>query len=173
MSKVTLAREFWDKAFECFFDGDRERAIEAGRKALELNPALARPHWIIGQAYLAFDPADRESAIKEFRQLVAKDPRWPHSHGALGATLAKQGRLDEALTCFREAFRLAPHQSWTRIELARVLLKRNNHAEAIRVLRGVGSPFYSALDAYLLLARALEENAHYGPEKARESGSTY
>ena len=168
MSNVTLARKYWDEAFDHFWNRDRERAIEAGREALRLNPALARPHWIIGQAYLTIDPVDRESAIKEFRQLVQKDPHWPHSHGALGLTLAKQGRIDEALKCLREAFRLAPDQPWTRIELARLLLKRNNYQEAIRVLRGHGSAFYAPIDAYHLLARTLEDNLNYGRGNARE-----
>jgi predicted Zn-dependent protease len=168
MSNVTLARKHWDEAFDHFWNRDRERAIEAGRQALRLNPALARPHWIIGQAYSTLDPIDREAAIKEFRQLAQKDPHWPHSHGALGMTLAKQGRIDEALKCLREAFRLAPDQAWTRIELARLLLKRNNYQKAISVLRGPGSAFYTSIDAYRLLARTLEENGNYGRGHARE-----
>ena len=168
MSNITLARKYWDKAFDYYFEGKSDRAIAAGRKALKLNPTLKRPHWIIGQAYLFREPPDRESAIKEFRQLVEKDPRWPHSHGALGATLAKQGRIDEALKCYREAFRLAPHEPWTRIELARLLLKRNDYAEAIRTLRGIASPFCTLIDAYLLLGRTMEENGNYGRGAAAE-----
>jgi predicted Zn-dependent protease len=168
MSNLTLARKFWDEAFDHWWNGDYARTIEAGREALRLNPALARPHWIIGQAYLTMDPVDRESAIKEFRELTRKDPRWPHSHGSLGMTLAKQGRIDEALKCLREAFRLAPHQPWPRIELARLLLKRNNYQEAINVLRVPGSAFHTLIDAYHMLARTIADNGNYGPEKARE-----
>lgn len=88
------------------------------------------------------NPPDRESAIKEFRELTRKEPRWVHGHGSLGGTLAKQGRIDEALKCFREAFRLAPQQPWTRIELASLLLKRNNYQEAISIARSrFGFPY--------------------------------
>ena len=161
MSNITLARKYWDKAFDYFFDGRPDRAIKAGRRALELNPSLKRPHWIIGQAFLHPKIGDRESAIKEFRQLVEKDPRWPHSHGALGAVLHKQGRVDEALKCYRQAFRLAPHELWTRIELADLLLKRNDYHEAIRTLGGIASPFCTLIDGYRLLGRAMHEHGGY------------
>ena len=157
MSNINLARKYWDKAFDYYFDGESDRAIAAGRKAMKLNPAYVRPHWIIGQAYLFREPPDRESAIKEFRQLVAKDPRWCEGHNALGAVLAKQGRSDEALRCYRESLRLKPQQPGVRIHLAQLLLNRNDYKEAILVLRGVDSPFSVLIDAYYLLARTIEE----------------
>lgn len=167
MANVTLAREYWDKAFDYYFDGESERAIAAGRKALELNPRLARPHWIIGYAYINRETPDRESAIKEFRQLVAKDPRWPAGHAALGGMLAQQGRVDEAVKCFREALRLKPKQPGVRIGLAQLLLKRNDYREAIHVLRGVDSPFSTLIDAYHLLARVMEESGNCDQAEVR------
>jgi len=162
MADVTLAREYWDKAFDYYFDGESDRAIAAGRKAMELNPRLARPHWIVGQAFLFREPPDRESAIKEFRQLVEKDPRWPAGHVALAGVLSRQGRIVEALKCYREALRLKPQQPGVRIKLAELLLKRNDYHEAICVLRGIDSPFRTSVDAYHLLARRMEENGNYG-----------
>jgi tetratricopeptide (TPR) repeat protein len=157
MANITLARKYWDKAFHYYFEGKSDRAIAAGRKAMELNPRLARPHWIIGYAFIHRKPPDRESAIKEFRQLVKKDPRWCEGHVALGAQLSRQGRIDEALKCFRQALLLKPQQPGVRIELAGLLLKRNDYHEAICVLRGIDSPFRTLIDAYHLLARRMEE----------------
>jgi predicted Zn-dependent protease len=162
MSNITLAREYWDKAFDYYFDGESDRAIAAGRKAMELNPRLARPHWIIGRAFLFREPPDRESAIKEFRQLVEKDPRWPAGHVALADVLSRQGRIDEALKCYREALRLEPQLPGVRIQSAHLLLKRNDYHEAIRLLRGIDSPFRTLIDAYHLLARKMEEFGNYG-----------
>src|SRR6185295_16705217 len=115
MANVSLARKYWDKAFEYYFEGKSDRAIAAGRKAMELNPGYVRPHWIIGYAFLHRETPDRESAIKEFRQLVEKDPRWCEGHTALGGVLAKQGRIIEAMKCYREALRLKPKQPGLRI----------------------------------------------------------
>jgi superkiller protein 3 len=162
MANVALARKYWDKAFEYYFDGESDRAIAAGRKALELNPTLARPHWIIGKAFLFREKPDRESAIKEFRQLVEKEPRWCEGHVALGGVLLQQGRIPEALKCYGEALRLKPQQPGLRIQLAQLWLKRNDYHEAIRVLRGIDSQFRTLIDAYHLLARAMEQSGGYG-----------
>ena len=167
MANVTLAREYWHKAFEYYFDGESDRAIAAGRKAMELNPRYVRPHWIIGYAFLHRETPDRESAIKEFRQLVEKEPRWCEGRMTLGGVLSQQGRIDEALKCYRETLRLKPKQPGVRIRLAQLLLKRNDYREAIHVLRGVDSPFRTLIDAYHLLALAMEESKGYGPEEMR------
>ena len=157
MSNTGTAREHWDKAFDYFWKGDRGLTIEEARLAMTLNPSLARPHWLIAQVYLTTEPVDREAALKEFRELVRKDPRWPHGHAGLAATLLKQGRVDEALKSVREVLRLKPDYIWAQIELSRHLLKRNEYREAITVLRGRPSlsPSYTVADAYLMLDEAL------------------
>jgi predicted Zn-dependent protease len=153
MSNTVLARKHWDKAFDYFFEGRHRLSIKAGRLAMKLNPTLARPHWIIGQAYNASEPPDCEAALKEFRELVRKDPRWPEGHASLGATLMAQGRVDEALKCVREVLRLKPTHKWAQAEMSKYLLKRNEYREAIAVLRAKPSPspFYNVADAYLML----------------------
>jgi tetratricopeptide (TPR) repeat protein len=153
MSNITLARQHWDKAFDYFWEGNRRRTIKEARLAMTLNPNLARPHWVIGQVYLTTEPVDREAALREFRELVRKDPRWPEGHASLGATLMKQGRVDEALRCAREVLRLKPDYKWAQVELSKHLLKRNEYQEAIAVLRGrpSPSPLYTVADAYLML----------------------
>jgi tetratricopeptide (TPR) repeat protein len=152
MSNTSLARQHWHKAFEYFFEGNRRMTIREARLAMKLNPNLARPHWIIGQAYF-IEPVDREAALKEFRELVRKDPRWAEGHASLGATLMKQGRFDEALKSVREVLRLKPDHKWAQAEMSKHLLKRNEYREAIAVLRGrpSPSPFYTVADAYLML----------------------
>ena len=152
MSRTLTAREHWDKAFDYYFEGNRQMTIKEARLAMKLNPNLARPHWIIGQACLS-EPVDREAALKEFRELARKDPRWPEGHASLGATLMKQGRFDEALKCVREVLRLKPDHKWAQAEMSKHLLKRNEYREAIAVLRGRPSPssFYTVADAYLML----------------------
>ena len=87
MSNPSLAREHWQKAFDYFWEGKYRLTIKEGRLAMKLNPNLARPHWIIGQAYQASEPADREAVIKEFRERVRKEPRWVEGHASLAATL--------------------------------------------------------------------------------------
>lgn len=154
MPKTLTAGEHWDKAFEYYFKGDRRRTIKAARMAMKLNPNCVRPHWIIGQVYLSTQPADHEAALKEFRELVRKDPRWPEGHISLAGALMKQGRTAEALESYREALRLRPNSPWAQVAVGRHLLKRGEDRQAIAVLLGKATPprFCSKADAHLLIA---------------------
>jgi len=166
MADKLTANEHWDKAFDYWWEGKVQQAIEEGRLAMELNPNLARPHWIVGQAYLRMDPPDRESALKEFRELVRKDPRWVEGHSALAATLLKQGRRAEALKSLREVLRLKPDYVWAQLELSKHLLERGEYREANAVLLGKPNPprFCCVADAHLLRAELLWNRSH---EEAR------
>jgi tetratricopeptide (TPR) repeat protein len=166
MPKRLTAREHWDKAFDYWWEGNVKRAIKEGRLAMKLNPRLARPHWIVGQAYLRADPPDRESALKEFRELVRKDPRWVEGHSSLAAVLIDQGRKAEALKSLREVLRLKPDRPWAQVIFARHLLERGECREAVAVLLGKASPppFCTVADAHLLIAELLWNRSH---EEAR------
>jgi len=154
MAEKLTARDHWSRAFDYWWEGDVKRAIEEGRMAMQLNPNLARPHWIVGQAFLRSDPPDRESALKEFRELVRKDPRWPEGHASLAATLMKQGRHAEALKSIREMLRLKPDCPWAQLQLSKHLLERGEYREAVAVLMGKPNPpaFCTVADAHLLRA---------------------
>ena len=166
MAERLTAREHWDKAFDYWWEGKVQQAIEEGRLAMKLDPSLARPHWVVGQAYLRMDPPDRESALKEFRELVRKDPRWVHSHGSLANVLFQQGRKVEALRSIREVLRLQPDNPWARLQLSKHLLERGEYREAVAVLMGKPNPptFCTVADAHLLRAELLWNRSH---EEAR------
>jgi tetratricopeptide (TPR) repeat protein len=162
MPKILTAREHWHKSFEYLFKGNRRRTIKEARLAMTLNPNYVRPHWVIGQAYLIIEPEDREAALKEFRELVRKDPRWVEGHSSLAAVLLKQGRKAEALKSIREVLRLKPKYPWAQIELSRDLLKRNEYREAVAVLLGKANPphFCTMVDAHLLIAELLMNRSY-------------
>ncbi|HYX40897.1 MAG TPA: tetratricopeptide repeat protein, partial [Pyrinomonadaceae bacterium] len=123
MEDKLLARKHFDKAFDYYFKGSR-KAIKAARAAIAHNPKWSRPHWLLGQVFMFVPPIDLESAIREYREVTRKEPQWSKGHHDLGRALAKQGRIDEAMIAFRESLRLEPDLTWTRIWLAKCLLKR-------------------------------------------------
>jgi predicted Zn-dependent protease len=157
MPKTLTAREHWDRAFDYFWKGDRKRAIKEARLAMKLNPNYVRPHWVIGQVYLSTEPVDREAALREFRELVRKDPHWVEGHTALAATLMKQGRNAEALKSIREVLRLKPNRPWAQLQLSKHLLERGEYREAIAVLlaKAKAPHFCTPVDAHLLRAELL------------------
>lgn len=162
MPKTLTAGEHWDKAFEYYFKGDRQRTIKEARLAMRLNPNYVRPHWIIGHVYLFTEPVDREAALREFRELVRKDPRWPEGHTALASVLMKQGRKAEALKSIREVLRLKPNQKWAQLQLSQHLLERGEYREAIAVLLAKANAphFCTPADAYLLRAELLMNSSY-------------
>jgi len=166
MPKTLTAREHWKKAMEYYWDGDRRRTIKEARLAMKLDPNYVRSHWIIGCVYLSTEPVDCEAALKEFRELVRKDPRWPEGHCCLGRTLMRQGRTDEALKSFRQVLRLKPDSPWAQVEIGRHLLKRGEYREAVAVLQGKPSPphYCTVADAHLLIAEFVVRWSH---EEAR------
>jgi Flp pilus assembly protein TadD len=157
MAEKLTAREHWDKAFNYWWEGDVKRTIEEGRLAMKLDPSLARPHWIVGQAYLRMEPPDRESALKEFRELVRKDPRWVEGHSSLAAILLKQGRKAEALISIRDVLRLKPGHAWAQVQLSTHLLERGEISQAVAVLLGKAHPpqFCNVADAHVLRAELM------------------
>jgi tetratricopeptide (TPR) repeat protein len=154
MLKQLTAREHWNQAVRYYFNGDRRRTIKAARLAMKLNPNYFRLHRIIGCVYLSTEPVDCEAALKEFRELVRKDPRWPEGHEHLGRALLRQGRTVEALKSFREVLRLRPNSPLSQVEIARHLRKRGEYREAVAVLLGKAIPpqFCTMPDAHLLIA---------------------
>jgi tetratricopeptide (TPR) repeat protein len=148
-----LAKKHWCKALDYYFECS-PKVFKEARKAVELHPKWSRPHWLLGTAYLYVPPIDVESAIREFRKVVRKEPQWSTGHHNLGRCLAMQGQIVEALVPLRQVFRMEPEKLWARTDLAQCLLKRGEFREAITVLRGKPSlsPFYTVVDAHLLLA---------------------
>jgi tetratricopeptide (TPR) repeat protein len=154
MPKKLTAREHWKNALGYYWEGDRRRTIREGRLAMKLNPNYVRVHRIIGCVYLSTEPVDCEAALKEFRELVRKDPRWPEGHESLGRALMRQGRTAEALKSFREVLRLRPNSPLAQVEIGRHLLKRGEYREAVAVLLAKTTPphFCTKVDAHLLIA---------------------
>lgn len=157
MPNRLTAREHWYRAVRYYFEGDRKRTIKEARLAMKLNPNYVRLHRIIGCVYLSTEPVDCEAALKEFRELVRKDPHWPEGHEQLGRALMRQGRTAEALKSFREVLRLRPKSPWSQVEVGRQLLKHGEYREAVAVLLGKATPppFCTRADAHLLIAEFL------------------
>jgi tetratricopeptide (TPR) repeat protein len=96
MEDKTLAKQHFMKGLAYYFEGSPKVFNEA-RKAVELHPKWSRPHWLMGTAYLFVPPINVEAAIREFREVVRKEPLWAEGHLNLGHALEMQGRSDEAL----------------------------------------------------------------------------
>jgi TolB-like protein/Flp pilus assembly protein TadD len=87
--------------------GDVDRARADIDRALELQPEL--PDGLVARAqyatYISLDPA---GALTDLSRALAVAPNDPWAHAAMGFTLRRLGRVDEALEHFLQAAALAP-----------------------------------------------------------------
>ena len=84
-----------------------ETAVEAGRKATDLDPKDPMAHWALGSVYLLQDRHDE--SIAELQTAIALNPSYAHAHSRLGLALSYSGRGEDALVEFDKAARLSPN----------------------------------------------------------------
>jgi TolB-like protein/Tfp pilus assembly protein PilF len=75
----------------------RRKAEEAARQALALDENLAEAHYVLGDSYILFSPANFSLGDRELRRAIQLSPSLAIAHQELGASLARQGRFDESV----------------------------------------------------------------------------
>jgi tetratricopeptide (TPR) repeat protein len=107
-----------------------EKAREAARKSLELNPRLAEGHIALAAVIEAYDWNWAE-AEREYRKALALSPGLPAAHLWYGMFLRDQGRMNEAMPELRRAAQLEPYSVMTCVNLAYGLLWEGNYPAAL------------------------------------------
>src|SRR5262249_34026236 len=110
-----------------------DEAIACYRKAIELDPNLARAHTNLGKALQARHRLDE--AIACFRRAIELDPKDALLHSNLGSVLHARDQLDEAIACFRRAIELDPNFAEAYCNLGHSLARRGDYAEALGAFR--------------------------------------
>jgi Flp pilus assembly protein TadD len=99
---------------------DPAAAVEPLRRAAELLPGKAQPHFALG---LALERSGQpEPAIEQYQQAETLDAKTYDIHFALGRTLLSLQRAPEAEKEFREALALKPDSDHARLGFAESLL---------------------------------------------------
>jgi tetratricopeptide (TPR) repeat protein len=100
---------------------DRRHHAQAAivlERADRAEPGKASILEALGRAY--FNSGQHEAARATFEQLLELDPSAPYAHYALGQSLKRLGRRDEAGTHLRLAVALSPGSTLYRDALARL-----------------------------------------------------
>ncbi|MFO1323707.1 MAG: tetratricopeptide repeat protein [Burkholderiales bacterium] len=112
-----------------------QRDFAAARKSVDAalrKRADAPWSWALAQVNVARDAGDPVASEAAARALVAREPRRPPVHNALGLALAAQHRVDEALAAFAQAAAIDPRYAAAYVNAASALQDAGRLDEATR-----------------------------------------
>ena len=107
-------------------------AIEAYRRALDLDPSLADGHVNLGRLYHL--SGERGLAEAQYRDAVRLAPEDPVPHFNLGVLMEEQGRRDEAVFAYAQAVSRDPDFADAHCNLGLLLESMGRRQEAVRHL---------------------------------------
>ena len=104
-------------------------AVEAYRKALELDPGLAAAATNLGN--LLYSRGDQAAALHYYQQACALDPDQPEAVYNLANILEEEGDVDMAIAEYRRVLRLRPEFSDAHFNLALTLERVGSRVQAM------------------------------------------
>jgi tetratricopeptide (TPR) repeat protein len=116
-----------DLGFVLERQGLTDEAVEMYRKALELDPELATPHYNLGGSLVR--RGEYAAAERHFRAALEQEPSAP-AYDGLGYALWKQGRVDEAFGALHAAIEADPKHPAAYEHLGTILVAQGRLAEA-------------------------------------------
>jgi tetratricopeptide (TPR) repeat protein len=116
--------------------GKPDEALAAYLRAIQAEPTYAETYYHLGVALQ--ERGDHEHAIERLREFIRLTPDASNitpANNLVGISLLALGRLDEALTTFRQSAATEPGNAEARRGLGDVLLKQRRFDEAVRELQ--------------------------------------
>jgi tetratricopeptide (TPR) repeat protein len=127
-------------------------ALVEYRKAVEMAPAQAGTHYLLGNAYLSLSMWD--AAAEQFHAELVNDPANCMAEWKLGTIVLEQhGDSEEAFADVEKALAICPNMTPARVDRARALMKLDRHAEAVKDLTAAEKSDPSEPSTHFLLAQ--------------------
>ena len=86
--------------------GKLDKAIDAYKKALSINPDYAEAFINLGNALREQDKLDK--AIDAYNKALSINPDYAETYNNMGITFQNQGKLDEAIDAYKKAISIKP-----------------------------------------------------------------
>lgn len=101
------ARPYSNLGFAYFVAGEYDRAIEATKKAIDLNRNFAHAYHNLGLIYQKM--GDFDQGMSMVRKAIDIDPHFYIAYYSLGSILFENGRYEEASEVFRHFLKVFPY----------------------------------------------------------------
>jgi tetratricopeptide (TPR) repeat protein len=134
------AREAFDRGMSAYRDDRDDEAVEAFKRAVELDPDFAEAHYRLGLAYNATKKSDEaekafRDAVKAYEKLTRRDEKNSDAFYILGLCYEKLGEYDDAVKALKEAVKTSPTENDDKyFELANAHYQLAQYDEAVRAL---------------------------------------
>jgi tetratricopeptide (TPR) repeat protein len=110
--------------------GENERALQAFKSALEIDPQSVETHDDLGSLYVVLKQP--QLAEREFRSALKEAPADRNANYNLGVILLEGGRARDAIDCFR---RIQPPDTGTLFGLAQAYLNSGQTEQGLRIVK--------------------------------------
>ncbi len=134
------AREAFDRGMSAYRNDRDEEAVEAFKRAVEIDPDFAEAHYRLGLAYNVTKQTDEaekafREAVKAYEKITKRDPKDSDAFYLLGICYEKLGEWEDAIKALREAVKTSPTENDDKYyELAFASYQLAQYDEAVRAL---------------------------------------
>lgn len=123
----------YKKGVDLYKQGRYEKAIEAFKQAIRLNPDDADVYHVLGLVYAGL--GRWQEAIESYKQAIRLNPDDVEAHNNLGMAYFNLGRYQEAIEAFKQVIRLKPDHGNAHNNLGAAYNSLSRHQEAIEPLQ--------------------------------------
>lgn len=109
--------------------GEKDAALVAYRRAIELDPKFAQAHLNLGM--LQHETGQSETAIASLKKAIEIQPDFPEAFNNLAKIYREQGRTPEALKAFQKAVKLKPDYAEAHNNMGNIFKDRGDTERAI------------------------------------------
>src|SRR4030095_2737703 len=109
--------------------GQYTKALEALKRAVQLEPELAEAHYFLGATYNNLG-LHRE-AVKAFKEAIRLKPTWAEAYSGLGVAYNCSMRFGESVEALQQAIRLTPGWAQPYVNLSVTYTNQHRFKEAV------------------------------------------